>query len=163
MSALKWRRHIEGAYNPSDRGSSAGGNHIVLEEPLQFGRLVRQAGDALCKPAKKFWGLTGPGEDRVLDCHHCIRQAFRLGWDFDALAALDLGRSWSATLVIEGGHALRVEYRSRWFGHPPPIPPTVPSAERLLRAVSPLVPEAKRLALSSWAVGDHVGGTATIE
>ena len=160
MSA--WRRHVEGAYNPSDRGSSAGGDHLVLDEPLRFGRLVREAGDPLCKPAKKFCGLTGP-VDRQVTCHHCIRQAFRLGWDFEAMPQLDLGRIWSARLVIEKGRPERVEFRNRWFGSPPPIPPTPPTPERLLSAVRTLVPSVEHVSVNGWIDGSDVGGTATIE
>lgn len=35
-----------------------GDDHIVVDEPIHIGRLRREPGDALSRPARKFWGLT---------------------------------------------------------------------------------------------------------
>jgi hypothetical protein len=69
---------VYGAYNPSDRGNSAGGNHLVVSEAFVGGRLRREAGDALCKPARKFWGLYEHAE-RKPTCKRCLEIAARHG------------------------------------------------------------------------------------
>jgi hypothetical protein len=69
---------VYGAYNPSDRGNSAGGNHLVVSEDLARGRLRREAGDALCKPERKFWGLYKHPE-RKPTCKRCLEISARLG------------------------------------------------------------------------------------
>lgn len=158
------RWHVEGAYNPSDRGSNAGGEHIVLDEPLRAGRLVRSAGDPLCKPRGKFWGLTGPVV-RTANCHHCIRQALRLGMKFHARATLDFGRSWSVILFFDQGRPTQLHLRSRWFRSPPPVLPTTPSEEALLRAVRAVDPGATKVTLGPMkAIGPgEVEGEAGVE
>ncbi|MEW6732476.1 MAG: hypothetical protein AB1489_14195 [Acidobacteriota bacterium] len=45
------------AYNPHEHANSNGRDHIILRQELHIGRLQRNAGDALCKPRDKFWGL----------------------------------------------------------------------------------------------------------
>jgi hypothetical protein len=161
--------HVEGSYNPSDRGSSKSGNHLVLDVPLRAGRLVRDKGDPLCKPKGKFWGLTGPdrnrGEPRVIDCHACVQQALRLGFNFDAAQSLDLGRSWSAKLVIEQGRPRRVMLRSRWFMQPPVQPPEPPSEQSLLRAVQAIAPSVRAVRIDRMepAGFNEVAGMALVE
>ena len=51
---------VAAAMNPSDRGSSAGADHAMLMELYSSGRLVREAGDALCQPRGRFWGCCRP-------------------------------------------------------------------------------------------------------
>jgi hypothetical protein len=159
---MRW--HVEGTYNPSDRGSSKTGNHMVLDEPLHVGRLVRKAGDPLCKPAKSFWGLTGP-KNRPIDCHHCVKQALRLGLGIDAAPSLDLGRHWQATLAVEGGLPKRIDLRSRWFRQPPLEPPTPPDAGVLLRAVQAIAPSVRAVQIDRLdPVGvNEVAGMALVE
>jgi|GEM_PF-5179712 len=159
---LQW--HVEGAYNPSDRGSNAGGEHIVLDEPLHAGRLVRSVGDPLCKPRGKFWGLTGLRE-RPANCHHCIRQALRLGMQFHARAALDFGRSWSVVLFFDQGRPTQLHLRSRWFRYPPPVPLSTPSEEELLRAVRAVAPGVTKVTLGPMKVigPGEVEGDAGVE
>ena len=156
---ISW--HVEGAYNPSDRGSSAGGNHIVLDAPIHYGRLRRAKGDALCKPSSKFWGLTGP-ENREIDCHHCIRTALHLGMGIDARAALDLGSRWYGSLIVRQGLLSAIEFRtrpSRWT-LPPPVPP---QPDRLLQAVRPIAPWVKTVRVSGAHSAESSFGSATIE
>lgn len=45
------------AWNACSRGRAAGGDHLLLIEPLERGRLVRARGDALCKPIHRFSAL----------------------------------------------------------------------------------------------------------
>jgi hypothetical protein len=139
---MRW--HVEGSYNPSDRGQSKSGNHLVVDEPLRAGRLVREPGDPLCRPAKEFWGLTGGGrEDRVVDCHMCIKRAIRMGLEFGARPSLDMGRSWSATLVVDAGRPRQIDLQSRWFRQPPVAPPSLPSEQQMLRAVQVMAPSVR--------------------
>lgn len=147
--------HVEDVYNPSDRGAQPGGSHLVLDEALHEGRLHRNAGDPLCKPAKKFWGLTGRHVQRV-SCHNCARIALRLGLPFDGNVALDFGRSWSIHLLIEHGRVDHVELHNRWFRMPPVEPPTPPTAESLLREVRVVDPRAERVVIREFEqVGPH--------
>lgn len=66
------------AYSPRQTAWSYANYHAVLTEPLSAGRFQRQAGDALCKPTRKFWGLelitTSP-----VTCPRCIELAERHG------------------------------------------------------------------------------------
>jgi hypothetical protein len=73
--------HPEYAYRPrpGDR-TSPGSNHAVLDQPLNRARFRRQAGDALCKPAAKFWGLYDDGPHQApVDCQRCLATARRHG------------------------------------------------------------------------------------
>lgn len=49
--------HVLYAFNPRQGDRSIARYHAVLDQPLDAGRLHRAAGDALCKPRSKFWGL----------------------------------------------------------------------------------------------------------
>lgn len=65
------------AYSPHENVGSGGTSHIIVDEPLQAGRLIRKPGDALCKPAARFWGLDmRPG--RPAECLRCLEIAERL-------------------------------------------------------------------------------------
>ena len=160
---MRW--HAEGAHNPSDRGANRSVSHIVVDEPVSTGRFERGIGDPLCKPAKKFWGLTGHRDQDVVSCHDCIKQALRLGIEFDARASLDLGRSWYAGFVVEGGRPQRVDLRSRWFRYPPGVPPEPPSEDRMLRAVQAIAPSVRAVHIDRLEpLGDHgIGGVALLD
>jgi hypothetical protein len=69
---------VHGAYHPKDCGNSAGADHLVVDSDYQHGRLKREAGDALCKPARKFWGLYSEPE-RKPTCKRCLEIAVRHG------------------------------------------------------------------------------------
>lgn len=58
LARLPFRWHIEHAYTPQETGSYGGADHIVVDEEVRVGRLVRQPGDALSRVRKKFWGLS---------------------------------------------------------------------------------------------------------
>lgn len=79
------------AYTGRCTGNYSGGDHIVVATgELASGRLRRKAGDALCKPASKFWGLY-PGHDhgdrqRDSTCKSCLAKADRLGIDVESLS-----------------------------------------------------------------------------
>lgn len=60
--ALPFETDVAYAYlGRMQRGSNdhQGGLHITTKAPFTVGRLVRKPGDALCKPAARFWGLDG--------------------------------------------------------------------------------------------------------
>jgi hypothetical protein len=51
--------------------------HILVTEPFEIGKIIRQSGDAYCKPSCKFYDLWDEGEGTPT-CPHCIRIAERL-------------------------------------------------------------------------------------
>jgi len=157
--------HVTGAYNPSDRGSNAGGNHLIIDKKFDLGRLHRQPGDPLCKPARKFWGLTGDVRKNVT-CHKCAEIAMRLGLPFDGRLQLDVGHSWSVTLVVDKGRPNHIFLRSYWFRSPPVVPPMPPDEETLLRAVRIIYPTAQNVTLRQVAPDTedttHLQGEATV-
>jgi hypothetical protein len=61
----------------SQTATNDGGDHIVVAEAIASGRLKRKAGDALCKPSHKFWGLQ-PGHADKANCLRCLEIAERL-------------------------------------------------------------------------------------
>lgn len=66
LARLPFRWHIEHAYTPSETATYGGADHIVVDEDVRIGRLVRTHGDALSRPRKKFWGLHAVAEtDRL--------------------------------------------------------------------------------------------------
>ncbi|MEV8169604.1 hypothetical protein AB0O70_16915 [Microbacterium paraoxydans] len=60
--------------------------HIVLDIPLD-GRLRREAGDALCRPATDFYELERGDVDGDATCRKCIERAARYGVRVITLAA----------------------------------------------------------------------------
>lgn len=52
--------------------------HIVLDVPLD-GRLRREAGDALCRPAHEFYELERDDVDAEATCRTCVERAARYG------------------------------------------------------------------------------------
>lgn len=78
---VKIGKHLFGiasAFHPGDRGNSAGADHLKVLDTLDVGRLHRVRGDALCKPARKFWGLYEVSSGRKVTCKRCIALAVRL-------------------------------------------------------------------------------------
>lgn len=69
---------VAGAHHPRDRGMAHGSNHYTVTRALDVGRLHRRPGDALCKPASKFWGLYSSPE-REANCKLCVAIAARFG------------------------------------------------------------------------------------
>lgn len=73
------------AYHPRDTGNSHGKRHLLVSEDYERGRLKRSKGDALCKPASKFWQLDrqrepvkiAPHPETV--CSRCRERAERHG------------------------------------------------------------------------------------
>lgn len=57
LAQLPFRWHVEHAYTPRETATYGGADHIVVDEALRIGRLVRQPGDALSRARAKFWGL----------------------------------------------------------------------------------------------------------
>jgi len=69
--------YVAHAYTPRETGSYGGRDHLVTEVPIHSGRLVRHPGDALCKPARRFWGLHRTGEGSPVTCKRCLEIAQR--------------------------------------------------------------------------------------
>ncbi|MGW8374281.1 hypothetical protein [Streptomyces sp. ODS28] len=53
--------------------------HIVLDQPLHAGRLHREAGDALCRPAVDFYELEAEHLNAEPTCTRCLDRANRYG------------------------------------------------------------------------------------
>lgn len=70
--------HVRTAYHLRQGPNMNNGEHAVLDQPLHSGRLGREAGDALCKPQAKFWGLY-ESPDREVSCPRCLLMAERHG------------------------------------------------------------------------------------
>lgn len=70
--------HPEHAYTRRQSDRTFAHNHAVLDQPLIAGRFQRAQGDALCRPAAKFWGLY-PSNNSPVSCPHCIELADRYG------------------------------------------------------------------------------------
>lgn len=68
--------HVRYAFNPRQGAMSNGAEHAVLDQPLHAGQLHRKAGDALCKPRGRFWGLEPCRAERVT-CTRCLALAER--------------------------------------------------------------------------------------
>lgn len=79
---LPFNWHIVGASNPynNQNGFSYACDHIVLCEDVSVGRFKRVAGDALCKPIRKFNGnlWVSPSKDAVPSCKACLERAEKL-------------------------------------------------------------------------------------
>lgn len=69
--------HVRYAFNRRQGASSNGSYHLVLDQPLHTGRLNREKGDALCKPASKFWGLDRGSDQATVNCPICLQRAER--------------------------------------------------------------------------------------
>lgn len=70
--------HVAYAYSRREGANSLGKYHIVLNQPLDSGRLHRMAEDALCRPGRQFWGLE-PRPRSAPDCPRCLRLASQHG------------------------------------------------------------------------------------
>jgi len=58
LAKLPFRWHVAHAYTPRETATHGGADHIVVDDEVRIGRLVRHPGDALSRPARKFWGLS---------------------------------------------------------------------------------------------------------
>lgn len=65
LARLPFSWHVEHAYTPRETAMYGGADHIVVDEEIRIGRLVRKPGDALSRPRAKFWGLSGVEDDRL--------------------------------------------------------------------------------------------------
>lgn len=65
LARLPFRWHVAHAYTPRETATHGGADHIVVNEEVRFGRLVRQPGDALSRAATKFWGLASATDARL--------------------------------------------------------------------------------------------------
>lgn len=79
LAQLPFRWHVAHAYTAQETATYGGADHIVVDEPVRIGRLAREAGDALSRPRKKFWGLHDVAEaDRLPTSIADIRIAERI-------------------------------------------------------------------------------------
>ena len=77
---VNWERtaHVRYAYSPRQGANSRGGYHLLMNAPLNSGRLRRERGDVLCEPNRDFWGLE-PRPEAAANCTACVRLAERHG------------------------------------------------------------------------------------
>ncbi len=61
------------AYSPRENVGSTGKYHLITTEQISRHPLFRRPGDALCKPARKFWGLDGGRTAEDFERHGCAR------------------------------------------------------------------------------------------
>ena len=85
--------HAEYAYSPRQGARSIAREHAILDQPVRVGRFRRDAGDALCKPRRAFWGLD-QGSTNCVSCPRCLELAKRysvklpvLRWHYGPTAA----------------------------------------------------------------------------
>ena len=78
--------HTEYAFNPRQGAMSNGSYHAILDQPLHVGRLRREAGDPLCKPARKFWGLNPGNRKGGVNCARCLSLMQRYGVSVEAVS-----------------------------------------------------------------------------
>jgi hypothetical protein len=72
------------AYTGRSRGHNQGGNHILVLEDYQHGRLQRSKGDALCKPADDFWRLEAQEDPGFATCQTCLDRLQRYAGEEEA-------------------------------------------------------------------------------
>jgi hypothetical protein len=71
--------HAEHAFSPRPGDTRRPGNeHAILNQPIIASRYRRDAGDALCKPRRAFWGLQTDINPEVT-CPRCLALAGRYG------------------------------------------------------------------------------------
>lgn len=108
LAQLPFRWHIAHAYTAQETGSYGGADHIVVDEPVHIGRLKREAGDALSRPARKFWGLHAVAEkDRMPTSLADIKIAERLVTSPSATAKAPKIKKSSRQLDEEIAEAIR--------------------------------------------------------
>jgi hypothetical protein len=65
LAELPFSWHVEHAYTPRETAMYGGADHVVVDEEVRVGRLVRHPGDALSRPRAKFCGLSGVEDGRL--------------------------------------------------------------------------------------------------
>jgi hypothetical protein len=78
LARLPFRWHIAHAYTAQETANYGGADHIVVDEPIRIGRLVREPGDALSRSRRKFLALYEVEEGRLPTSHVDIKIAERI-------------------------------------------------------------------------------------
>jgi hypothetical protein len=65
LARLPFSWHVAHAYTAQETATYGGADHVVVDEPVRFGRLAREPGDALSRPARKFLALYAVEEGRL--------------------------------------------------------------------------------------------------
>jgi hypothetical protein len=78
LERLPFRWHVEHAYTPRETATYGGADHIVVDEEVRVGRLVRQPGDALSRVRSRFWGLSRVEDERLPTSQADIQIAGRI-------------------------------------------------------------------------------------
>jgi hypothetical protein len=67
------------AFSPRQGGGTVARYHAVLDQPVEAERFRRKAGDPLCKPREKFWGLAVGNRAAKITCPDCAALMARHG------------------------------------------------------------------------------------
>ncbi|MGY5129230.1 hypothetical protein [Streptomyces nigrescens] len=99
--------------------------HIVLDTPL-VGRLRREAGDALCRPAYEFYELERGDVDGEATCRTCLERAARYGVHIITAAAAHPAETVEAELTatveaVEQAERAAGTWRGGWITSIPPL------------------------------------------
>jgi hypothetical protein len=78
LGLLPFRWHVEHAYTPRETATYGGADHIVVDEVIRIGRLLRHPGDALSRTRQKFWGLHVVDDGRLPSSSADIKVAERI-------------------------------------------------------------------------------------
>ena len=65
LARLPFSWHVAHAYTAQETATYGGADHVVVDEPIRIGRLSREPGDALSRPARKFLALYAVEEGRL--------------------------------------------------------------------------------------------------
>jgi hypothetical protein len=57
LARLPFRWHVAHAYAARETATYGGADHVVVDDPVRIGRLVREPGDALSRPRRRFRDL----------------------------------------------------------------------------------------------------------
>jgi len=79
---VRWS--VAHAYTPNEQATYGGADHLMLQGEFVSGRLHRRAGDALCKPARRFAYLQEVTHVSPLPtCKRCLDLAPKYGIDIE--------------------------------------------------------------------------------
>lgn len=103
-------------------GSQYGGEHIVVQEPIQFGRLKRDAFTALCETASNHMGSyleRRPedllGTEMTPSCKECLRAAERIAVDRADPSSADTDHAYvDGTPALVGDTVMKASGGGHW-------------------------------------------------
>ncbi|MFE6742313.1 hypothetical protein [Streptomyces tubercidicus] len=122
---MKFTARVRQSYHPNQGAEQAKlARHIVLDTPLA-GRLRREAGDALCRPAYEFYELERGDVDGEATCRKCLERAARYDVRVITTAAAQPTETVEAELAatvetVEQAEVAAGTWRGGWIASTPP-------------------------------------------